>query len=214
MIKAVLFDFDGTLADSLSFYVRAYDAALRKFGLTFSDKKIVSSCFGKTEEEICQNLKIKDVGVFRKTYFNAIDNLFKKVELFPGVLKIFNLCQKKKIKLAVITFAYRWYIDRMINSLSLRKHFKIILSSDDVRSPKPHPEIALKACNNLGISRNLTLVVGDSKSDIATGKAAGCQTALFIPEKHKMFYDFNVLKKSNPDFVFNEFKELEGILGF
>jgi HAD superfamily hydrolase (TIGR01549 family) len=214
MIKAVLFDFDGVLIDSLGFYVKAYDLALREFGLVFSDREIVASCFAKTEKEICRNLKIKDVDGFSQAYFDAIDKLFLKVELFPGVLDVFDFLQKKKIKLGITTFAYRWYIDKMINRLNLRKHFKIILSSDDVNKPKPNPEIVLKACKNLKIPKSLALVVGDSKGDIIAGNAAGCQTALFIPEKHKMFYDFNVLRKSKPDFIFSEFTDLKEILKF
>lgn len=213
MIKAILFDFDGTLVNSLGFYVKAYDVALKKFGLVFSDREIVNSCFAKTEEEICQNLKIEDVDGFRKAYFDAIDRLFQGVKLFPGVLEILNLAQKKKIKLGVITFAYKWYIDKMINRLNLRSSFGIISSSDDVKNLKPHPEMVLKACKNLGIPRNLTLVVGDSGGDMVMGKAAGCQTALFIPETHRIFYDFNALRKTQPDLVFSEFKDLKEILG-
>lgn len=213
MVKAVLFDFDGTLVNSLGFYVKAYDVALRKFGLSFSDREIVDSCFAKIEEEICHNLKIEDVDGFRKAYFDAIDRLFQGVKLFPGVLETLNLAQKKKIKLGIITFAYKWYIDKMINRLNLRTSFGIISSSDDVKNLKPHPEMVLKACKNLKASTNSTLVVGDSKGDIIMGKAAGCQTALFIPETHRIFYDFNALKKINPNFVFSEFKDLKEILG-
>ena len=57
MIKSILFDFDGTLVNTLLLYLEAYNKALKKSGINFSDKKIVNNCFGKKEEEICQNLR-------------------------------------------------------------------------------------------------------------------------------------------------------------
>lgn len=214
MIKAILFDFDGTLADSLGFYVKAYDVALKKFGLSLSEREIVDNCFDKTEEEVCKRLKINDVEGFRGAYFGAIERLFKDVKLFPGALETLNLAKKKGIKLGIITFASSYYINKMIDRFKLRKFFDVILSSSDVKNRKPHPEIALKACKKLNVSINLALVVGDSRGDMMVGKAAGCQTALFLPKEHRKIYNSKALKEIQPDSVFSDFNDLKVILGF
>lgn len=54
MIKAILFDFDGTLANSLPYYVKAYDRALQKFGFKWSKKQIGQNCFNKKEDVLCE----------------------------------------------------------------------------------------------------------------------------------------------------------------
>ena len=56
MIKAILFDFDGTLANTLPYYVKAYDQALQKLGFKWDERIIVQNCFGKKELDICKSL--------------------------------------------------------------------------------------------------------------------------------------------------------------
>ena len=63
--------------------------------------------------------------------------------------------------------------------------------------------------SKLKVSVNSSLVIGDSKRDMLMAKAACAKSALFLPEKHKLFYDFNELKKTNPDFTFSKFGELK-----
>lgn len=213
MIKAILFDFDGTLANTLPYYIKAYDEALRKFNYQFSQKQIAKNCFGKTEDVICQNLGIpNETKRFRQAYFDAVNKLFKKAKLFKGSLEILKFLKSKKIKIAIITFAYRWYIDQMLKQFNLEDYFDIVIGSDDVIRKKPDPEAILRAEKVLKVKTTEMLVVGDSKSDILMGKAALCKTVLFAPKEHNLFYDFNELKKTNPDFIIENILDLKKIV--
>ncbi|MFC1711250.1 HAD family hydrolase [Patescibacteria group bacterium] len=211
MIKAILFDFDGTLADSLPLYIKAYDRTLKHFKFQFPDKKIVNTCFSKSEELICKNLNIKDVHTFKEIYFSAVSEFYKNIKLFPGVLKDLKFYQRKKIKLAICTFAYRFYIDKMLNKLDLTKYFELILSSDDVLKTKPNPEMAQKACQALKIKCSSSLMVGDSKGDILMGNAAGCKTILFFPKNYQNIYDYEKLKTTNSDFIIEDIGQIKKI---
>lgn len=213
MIKAVLFDFDGTLADTLPYYIKAYDAALRSVGFVFDEKEIAQKCFGKSEYIICKSLGIPEkTEAFAQAYFSAVKNLFRNAPLFDDTIGVLNFLKNRNIKIIVITFAYRWYIDQMMSQYKLENYFDFIISKDDVTSPKPHPEAVLTAINKLSIMAQATMVIGDSKSDILMGKAAGSKTVLFTRKEYDLFYSFEELKKTNPDFIVTNLDEIKKLV--
>ncbi|MFH0772737.1 MAG: HAD family hydrolase [bacterium] len=202
MIKAVLFDFDGTLADTLPFYIKAYDVALRACGLSKSDKEIVENCFGKRVEDTCTYLGIAEkTEKFSTAYFDAVKILFKDAKLFGDTIKTLHYLQENNIKLAIITFAYRWYINQMMKQFNLISLVDLIISADEVTKPKPDPEAIYKATTLFKIKPEDTMVVGDSKSDILMAKAAKSKSVLIFPKDYSRYYDFEDLKKTNPDFT-------------
>src|SRR4030042_6197916 len=213
MIKAVLFDFDGTLADTLGLYLQAYDRALNKFGVAWNEKQIAADCFGHSEELICQNLGVPEKAQeFKDNYFGAIADLFGNAQLFPESLPLLDFCQKKGLVLAVITFATDFYIEKMLKQLNLEKYFPVVISRNDVVRAKPDPEAVLLACKKLGINPEETVVIGDSPSDIVMGQAAGTKTILFAPPKYGSFYDLEKIKKSNPDRIVENLGEIEKVI--
>lgn len=213
MIKAVLFDFDGTLADTLPYYIKAYNAALRSVGFVFDEKEIAQKCFGKSEYIICNSLGIPEkTEAFAQAYFSAVKNLFRNAPLFDDTIGVLNFLKNRNIKIIVITFAYRWYIDQMMSQYKLENYFDFIISKDDVTSPKPHPEAVLTAINKLSIMAQATMVIGDSKSDILMGKAAGSKTVLFTRKEYDLFYSFEELKKTNPDFIVTNLGEIKKLV--
>lgn len=213
MIKAVIFDFDGTLADTLPYFIKAYDAALRSVGFVLDEKGIAQTCFNKSEYVICKNLGIPEqTEVFAQTYFSAVKDLFKRAPLFDDTIEVLNFLKGHNIKIIVITFAYRWYVDQMMSQFDLKNYFDFIISKDDVISPKPHPEAVLKAMDKLQITAKETLIVGDSKSDILMGKAAGGKTVLFTRKEYDLFYSFDELKKTNPTYIITTLLQLKEIV--
>ena len=213
MIKNIIFDLDGTLINSLPLFIKAYDLALKEQGFTFPKKEVASTCFGKTEAAICQKLNIPDkTKQFKKTYFTGLKRHLKEGKLFNNVLETLNLCVEKQINLAIISFAYRWYVDKMIKRLNLKKYFNPIISFNDVKNPKPNPEAVILACKKLNLQPQHTIVVGDSKSDILMGKAKGCKTVLFYKKGYDLFYDLQTLKESHPDKIVKNFRELKKLI--
>lgn len=213
MIKAVLFDFDGTLANSLPYYVKAYDKALRKFGFKFTEKEIGQNCFNKTEETICKNLGIPEkTEEFRKAYFDAVKELSNEVKLFDDCIETLDFLIEKDIKIVIVTFAYRWYINKMIKQYQLDKYINLTISADDVERSKPYPDAVLKAISFLKINTNETIVVGDSINDILMGQAAGSKTVFFAPKEHEAFYDIEKIKSLKPTYVINKILEIRNLI--
>ncbi len=213
MITAVLFDFDGTLSNSLGTYIKVYRQTLSAFGFNLSDEEIVKRCFAKKEEEICDFLGISEkTDEFRKLYFESKHELLQENLLFPDALDLLKDLRRTDIKMGIVTFTRRWYIDKMVDQLDIRRFFDSILSFDDVINAKPDPEMVIKSCENLYISPLNTIVVGDSKGDIMMGRAAGVKTALYFPKENQKFYNLDSLKETKPDFIVSSLSELKSII--
>jgi len=213
MIKAVLFDFDGTLVNTLPYYLEAYDKALKQIGFNIEKKNIAEICFGKKELDVCKSLGVPEkTEQFANAYFLAVKDSSKKAPLFSDSIEILKYLRSKNIKTVIITFAYRWYIDGMINHHNLNKYIDLVISQNDVKQSKPNQEAILKVTDIFKIQPNETLVVGDSKSDILMGKNAGSKTALFTKKEYDLFYSFDDLKKTNPDYIIEELSELKNKL--
>ena len=202
MIKALLCDFDGTLANTLWLYPKAYRKALERFGFDRSNKWIYDHCFNRKEEMICEELGIlKHVEEFRRIYFSAANDFYRQAKLFPNVLETLKLANMKQIKLAVVSFAGNWYLSKMLPALKIDSFFDAIIGFEDVENPKPAPDAVLKACKAFGVYPSESLVIGDAKSDILMGKNAGARTMLFFPKEHEDVYDLEVLKQTSPDYI-------------
>lgn len=213
MIKGTLFDFDGTLMNSLPYYVTAYDRALQKIGFKFDSKKIALTCFNKRETAICESLGVPEkTEEFKAAYFSAIKELSKEAPLFDDAIETLDFIRNKKIRIAIITFAYRWYIDEKIKQFNLKEYVDIVISSDEVKNAKPDPEAVLKVLNKFKIAPQESLVVGDAKNDILMGKAAKAKTALFAPKSYNSYYDLNEIKQAEPDYVIDKISKLKDII--
>jgi len=210
--QAILFDFDGTLANNLLYYVKAYDYALKKYNIHLSNKEIGSECFGKSEETITRNFNFPSAEEFRNYYFEGIRKHFTNVQLFEGAREVLEELDRNNIKLCLISFAFKWYIDMMLDQTNLRNYFPLIITFDDVKNAKPDPEGVLNASKKLHLPVENMLLVGDSSGDIRMGKAAGCDTALFLPKDNTLYYDFDSLRKLNPEYEFSNYEELSKII--
>jgi pyrophosphatase PpaX len=212
MYKALFFDFDGTLVNDLSFFIKAYDFALQKFDIHLPAEEIPKVCFHKSEEEIAASLNLPSADEFSTYYFQGVDNFINNVPIFPGVVDLLEKLLQKQTKLGVITLAKRWYVEKMLHQTDLMKYFESVVSCDDVANPKPHPESIELSCKNLQVSPDEALLVGDARGDILMGKAGGCRTALFLPDDNTPFYDFQILKDTSPDYIFYNYEELKKII--
>lgn len=213
MTKALLFDFDGTLADTLPFYIQAYDGALRAIGFTLPEKEIVKLCFGKKEDVVCNTLNVPEkTELFRTTYFEGVKTKFAKAPLFEGVKELLDTLKKRDVKVGIITFAYRWYIDQMVAQYGLAPYVDMVISTDDVKNPKPDPEAVLSFCTRFNLSPEDCIVVGDAKSDILMAQRAGSTSILMHPKHYDLFYDLNNLKTSSPTHIIQNIAQVSAFI--
>lgn len=208
MIKAILFDFDGTLANSLPVQLEKYVVALKACKIALPDKEIVQSCFGVTLADSCKHLGITNrCKQFSCAYLQASKQLTPTIKLFEDTLPTLSLLHGK-YKLGIVTFAHYEYVHKLLSLHGLYKFFDGIVCQEDVKQPKPHPEGVYMLCNKLGVDTSETMIVGDSPSDLQMAQAAGGISVLMHPPEYKRFYDLDELKKGCPKYTIQSLNDL------
>lgn len=176
MIKAAIFDMDGTIADSESIakwvcrdFFKRRNIILRPeeeydiFGLNWKD--LVKEVLRRNGMEYDQRLK----NTLKERY---IRNMRKKVTAIPGIHKLLDEL-KKSIKLALATNSRVREVDIICSKLGLDDYFEVKLARNHVKKAKPDAEIYLKAAKSLDVRPQECIVFEDSATGIKAAKSAG-----------------------------------------
>ncbi|MBT2764341.1 HAD family hydrolase [Paenibacillus sp. ISL-20] len=174
-IQAVLFDFDGTLADTLPLSFKAFRAVFMKYeGKTLTDAEIVQT-FGPTEEEIITDNLSNPAHVDEAVayYYEVFEKDFQKhVQVSEAIQDLIRKLWDLHIPMVIITGKSRRCLDICLRNLELDGFFAATITGDEVERSKPDPEGIFKAVQLLGLSTSDVVFVGDSDADIAAGKSA------------------------------------------
>jgi len=206
MIKAVHFDLDGTLVNSLPFYVKAYAETYSYFGLNLSKEQVVANMPRKTAD-ICKELKLSNEE-FNKVYMKNIYRLFVDVKPFTDIVDFMTQLRAKVKSISIVSFAYREYVTWTLNRHGIGSLFDYVVTFEDVKEPKPAPEAVLKACACFKVRPEETLIVGDTKSDMLMGKAASAKTCLFVPQDNVEIYGKKYYESIEADYRITNLNEL------
>ena len=194
-VKAVLFDMDGVLVDSINAWFYVYNDSLKHFGLKELSKEEFSKGFGSPIEH---DIKNNFIGKTVKEVAESFDRYFKRrkglVKIFPQSKKVLENLEKRKIKLALLSNSTKFIVLSILKHHKIHKYFDVIVAMEDVKRRKPAPDMILKACKKLGVKPINAIIVGDTQNDMIAGKRAGCVTVGY---------------KINGDYGINNLKEIE-----
>ena len=216
MFKAVLFDWDGTLADTRAVIIKSFREVLTEIRSGVSDE-FVDKRIGIGDRNTFRDaLKYRGIPyddatldklVRRK---NAIQlTMTDEVTLQPGAVDLLKSL-KGKVKLAVATMSTRNVIDRLLEEKGLRGCFDLGLSADDVQRPKPDPEVFLKCASKLGVQPMECVVVEDSVFGVRAAKDAGMGCVAVATGT----YSADELRVEGADLVVPSLNDREAILNF
>jgi pyrophosphatase PpaX len=206
--STILFDFDGTLTPSLELWVEGLRHAFAKFDKFPSDDEIINRVLYRDYEEVVADFKLSSTEEFSQHVEVGLSESFARATLFEGVVEVLEECSNLKIKMGVVTSSPRVIVNRTLRKWKVHSFFKSIVTADDITHFKPHPEPVLLAMKRLKGLAPECLFIGDSMHDILAGQAAGIETALFFPDNHSQFYDYNALVDAGPDFIFRSYKDV------
>lgn len=178
-IKAVLFDFDGTLADTLPLSFFAFKYVFKKYDDWEVSTDELIAMFGPTENEIIAgNLRNKEnVKEAISDYYLIYEKSHAaEVHMSNDMHQLLTSLKSNGMKMGIITGKSRKAYQISSEALSLSNFFDIVITGDDVQQPKPDPEGIATALDFLSVSQEEAVFVGDSNADIKAGKAAGLRT--------------------------------------
>jgi pyrophosphatase PpaX len=179
-IRAVLYDFDGTLADSTELIMRCYRHTMAThLGQAPPDEAWLSGFGTPLETQIARFARSAgEREAMLATYRVHQDELHDTLlQPFPGAVETVGELARRGIALALVTSKLRRSTLRGMDLCGMTGHFPVIVTPEDVRNPKPDPEPVRVALERLGVSAAEAIFVGDSPHDMASGRAAGVRTA-------------------------------------
>lgn len=221
-IECILFDWDGTLVDSVSIW---YEAALEvlehykqeaiKKGFDFpviSKKKIIEMIHSglRTHYKTIGADNSQEVEeIYRKV---GLDNL-QKVRLHEGVDEFLKeLKSLKKYKIGLVTSSIKKYLNIGLKNNDLEDYFDIIVANEDVRRIKPDPEGLYLALDKLKVKKENAIYIGDSYADAGAGEKSGITTIIHYPKVNHRIYTRKEVEDLRADMIIEDIKEVFEIL--
>lgn len=182
MIKLIVFDFDGTLGDTLELILKCNHETRRRMGApVIPDSTII----GTIGIPLWDGIKVMNPGIseadipaWMKMYREVFDGLKHQIVpvLFPGVKETLAGLHKQGIILTVASSRGRESLKDFLQAMGIAPYFDYVLGAEDVVNAKPKPEPVLKTLEHFGIIGPECLVVGDMPVDIQMGLGAGAVT--------------------------------------
>lgn len=203
-----LFDWDGCLAKTLEIWLNAYKTAYKEYGAEPTDQEIANH-FGDWESP--RYFGIEDIEGCVNRVVELANEKLKVVELYEGAKELLEeLAQTKK--LALLSSSKRELLEGGLAHNGIINLFDVVISADEVENHKPHPEVIEKGLAALNGSKELAVMIGDSRKDLEAANNAGVDSILIYPQSHKLFYDVERLKQYKPTHLVSGFVELKELL--
>lgn len=182
MIKAVIFDMDGVIADTNPHHEIAWRKYYEQHGRSLSNEEFVEHISGKHNRQIVGHLfpgqaismdEMDRLGYEKEALFREI--YAPDIKPVTGLPAFLAMLKEHGIKTAVATSAPVENLDFVLDTLQLRSYFDALLHERLVTRPKPDPEIYLKAMQMLGATAEDAVVFEDSMTGIRAGRASGAK---------------------------------------
>ena len=173
-IKAILFDMDGVLVDSVDAWFKLFNITLKYFGKKeMTKKEFLSKVWGGPIERDARVYFGKTVDEVKKFYFDNFDEFKKNLKLFLDTKETLSELRKKGLKLGLVTNTPKGQAYALIDYVGLRKYFDKIVCGDEVEHGKPEPDLLIECCKRLKTGIKDIIFVGDAKVDKEAARKAG-----------------------------------------
>jgi beta-phosphoglucomutase len=206
MLKAVIFDLDGVVADSHPIHEAAWKTLLVEQGLNTADLNLNFLYAGHSRGEILRHyLGAMDVSEMERLGCRK-DELYAaaahELNTTPGITRMLAELHAERILTALATSAGRARAHESLERFQITKYFSAIVTGEDARSAKPAPDIFLIAAAKLGVNPEHCVAVEDSIAGVLAARAAGMKCSGYAPAQR-----LAELAEAGADDLISEFPE-------
>ncbi len=179
MLKALIFDFDGTILDTETPDFHCWQSIFAEHGSELEQEvwcQVVGTTwdhfnpFDYLEQKIGKKVDRDDLHKLHRQKFHEM--ILKQVPM-PGVEAALESAQEMGIRLAVASSSQRYWVEGHLERLGLLQHFEVLKTADDVERVKPDPALYLETLKALNVDASETVAFEDSVNGVKAAKSAG-----------------------------------------
>src|SRR5258708_18028210 len=179
--KALLFDIDGTLADTDALHLEAFNQVLGPRGHSFDHARFSRELQGFSNASISERFLADEPLERRAAIIGDKEAAFRKlasgqIRPLPGLMKLLALADRASIPMVAVTNAPRPNAEMLLAGLGIMHRFKAVVIGDELPNGKPHPMPYLEGLRAVNAAPNLSVAFEDSRSGIKSASAAGIAT--------------------------------------
>ena len=212
MIKAILFDCDGTLVNSAPGIVKTMEQVFIKMNIPVPTEEAMRATIG-----LPLRLALKELGHLDDKSADDATELYRSlfpiyeveyVTVFPEVKETLMALKEKGLRMAIVTSRDTTSLRLIADRRDMTPFFETYVTGADGFPPKPAPDMVLALLKRMNLKEDEVLVVGDTTFDIDMGNSAGCKTVAVTYGNHSQ----ERLMTSHPTFVIEHFSKLANLL--
>lgn len=196
MLKALVFDFDGLIADTETAEFDTWSDEFAAHGVSLDINewiKCVGAGFGAwdpfdhLQSLVGGGLDERAVLESRRERFNAVRH---RIGVMPGVVELLEDASLQGVRLAVASSSSLEWVGGFLDDFGLRKRFEFLVTRDHVERTKPAPDLYIEACRRLSVEPLAALALEDSTNGVTAARAAG-MPCLAVPNRITQGFDFS-----------------------
>ncbi len=210
MIRGVLFDFDGTLADSFDAITASVNHVRASFALPAmtveSIRKYVGHGLESLLAELCPGFDTTLAVARYRAHHPSV--MLAGTKLFPGVFDTLVRLKQQGYPMGVCSNKSVAFTKALVAGMGLAELLPVVLGPEDVGNPKPDPAMLIEGCRRLGVPISEGLYIGDMNVDVFASKAAGLPVWLV----NAGLAGTEDPRLAGPDQILNHFSEIADLL--
>ena len=208
-VRAVIFDFDGTLADAYGGITASVNYVRAAHGLPPLDESVVRRYVGRGPAYLLEHtVGSADLEADLARYQAHHPSVMRSgTRLLPGAVEAVTALHRAGLRLAVCSNKPVAFTRELLDHLGLAPYLSVVVGPEDAPRPKPAPDMLRTALDRLGVAPTEAIYIGDMTVDIAAARAAGV-TVWVVPTGSE---ERDVLAAAGPDRLLHDLNELAAL---